>query len=1037
MRRRAGWLAGILATATGVGAATAPPQDAETVARFESKVRPVLVAKCIACHGASQASGGVRLDTPAGAKAAAARIPGVLTHVGAVRMPPSGKLPESDVVALSDWARAGAPLPRPVATGRVRPPLWSVQPVRRPAPPKVRAVGRVRNPIDRFVLARLEAKGLTLGPEADRRTLIRRASFDLTGLPPTESEIDAFLADRKPGAWERVVDRLLASPRYGETWGRHWLDLVRYCNSLDARGTGSEGDLTYAWRYRDWVVDAFNADMPYGEFLLDQVAGDLVPAPDGDLNVRGTIATGFLAIGNWGNGDADKDKILTDIADDQVDTVGKAFLGLTIGCARCHDHKFDPIATADYYSLAGVFFSTHILPKLTPKGAGEIILRVPLETKADVKLRAALAKEEADLQAWRTQLRARIAESMAPRTRAYLTAVRTGDSTGLEAWAVRRWREALGLVGHPLMTKPVRALGGNTGVDGVAGKGDNPSQVVNTNTEERRIATFTLPPRSVAMHPSPGNGVVAGWTSPVNGGATVRAMVVDADPACGNGVAWRIEHHGARGVRTLAEGTVGNAGKQEGIAVPETVAVTPGDRIELLILPAGEYSCDTTVVDLEVRLGDRRWNLSEDAVRNPGVNPVPDAYGNAATWRFSDPAGTPGATLPAAVRDAWAKGDDQAAAAAFLSAPADPEGPFHPAAAADLSEADRLEWEARARRVAALRTRVPATVAYANAAQEGGVPESPHAGVHDVAVHRRGRYDQLGEMVPRGVPSLLTGGAPIVAKQGSGRLELGTWLADPRNPLVPRVLANRLWQRHFGEGIVRTTSNFGALGERPTHPELLDWLASEFARAGGSIKKLHRLMLTSATWMQSSLETQPLARRVDPENRLLHRMHRQRLSAEALRDSLLSASGTLDTTAGGPAFREFETPRRSVYCMSIRSDRTGFLPLFDMADSTNGVERRTESLVAPQALYLMHADFVQDQAARLGERLRGLSGTDPERIDRAYRWLYGRPATLAERAFGAEFLRDARAVPAPNPQVRAWSRYAHVLLCANEFLYVD
>ncbi|MFY7951269.1 MAG: DUF1549 domain-containing protein, partial [Armatimonadaceae bacterium] len=581
-----------------------------------------------------------------------------VAHTGKIKMPPSGKMDRAAIDSLTLWAKAGAPMPSAVAKPAGKAPLWSLRPVVRPSLPKVKAGSRVRNPIDRFVVARLEAKGLEMAPEADRRTLIRRASIDLTGLPPTPAEVDAFVNDRQPGAWERVVDRLLASPRYGETWGRHWLDLVRYCDSLDARGVGSEGDIAFAWRYRDWVVNAFNSDMPYDAFLLQQVAGDLLPAADGGIDPASTVATGFLAIGNWGNGDADKDKILTDIADDQVDTIGKAFLGLTVGCARCHDHKFDPISTKDYYSLAGIFFSTHILPKLTPKGAGELILRVPLETKSQKQARAELAREESSLNQWMTEKRTAVALEMAPSVGKYLAALRGGDATGLQPWALRRWKEALGLAGYPLLEKPVRAFMGNQGVDGFTAARDVPSQLVNSGTEARQILTFRLPAKSVSVHPSPTNGVAAGWVSPVSGVVAVDAKLADGDPACGNGVEWQVNLRGGSGLRTLAKGEIPNAGSAS-VDLPElkSVPVVPGDQIELLILPKGEYSCDTTQIDLTVRQpGGKRWNLTEDAVARPGINPVPDQFGNPAVWRYSDPAGIPGGLLPEPVRTAFANG---------------------------------------------------------------------------------------------------------------------------------------------------------------------------------------------------------------------------------------------------------------------------------------------------------------------------------------------------------------------------------------------
>ena len=339
----------------------------------------------------------------------------------------------------------------------------------------------------------------------------------------------------------------------------------------------------------------------------------------------------------------------------------------------------------------------------------------------------------------------------------------------------------------------------------------------------------------------------------------------------------------------------------------------------------------------------------------------------------------------------------------------------------------------------------PPPLEYANGVEEGGVPESPHAGVHDVRVHLRGRYDRLAELVPRRFPTILAGDNQSPITSGSGRLELARWLANPSHPLTSRVIVNRIWQHHFGEGIVRTPSNFGFLGERPTNPELLDWLTSEFVRGGSSIKRLQKLIMLSATYQQSSKPSAD-ALRIDPDNRLFGRMNRRRLEAEEVRDSLLAASGKLDTTMGGPAVRDFKTPRRTVYVITVRSDRTGFGPLFDMADSTNLVDKRTISTVAPQALFLLNDSFAIEQARELGRRLLAEPALDEQaRIGRAYLLLFGRPALPQEVRIGQAFLAKARTSPvrkpeggaSPNVEESAWTAYSQILLSANEFMYVD
>ncbi len=690
---------------------------------FEKNVRPLLVERCFKCHGGEKTRGSLKLTSRQavlqGGDNGPAAVPGkpgdsllikAVHWSDTLKMPKDKPLSEKEIAVLTRWVEIGLPYPAGAAansggfhiTDEQRQ-FWAFRPVHVVPPPAVKNTAWPRSDLDRYILAALEAKGLKPAAPADKRTLLRRATFDLTGLPPTPEEIDAFLKDESPNAFEKVVDRLLASPAYGERWGRHWLDLARYTDSFDSRilTTGKEMDCQDAWRYRDWVIDAFNRDLPYDQFVRDQIAGDLLPGKDG-INRQGIIATGFLAIGNWGGGDADKDKLLTDIADDQVDVTSRTFLGLTVACARCHDHKFDPISQADYYGLAGIFFSTHILPDVGPKTNGPPMLRIPL---------------------------------------------------------------------------------------------------------------------------------------------------------------------------------------------------TP-----------------------------------------------------------------------------------------------------------------------------------PSATEFAEGAQEGGVPGSPHAGVHDVRIHLRGRYDHLGDLVPRRFPEVLAGKDQKPITEGSGRLQLAEWLTRPDNPLTARVMVNRIWQHHFGEGVVATPSNFGKLGGRPSHPELLDYLADRFVKSGWSIKAMHRLMMLSATYRQSCENEKS---NLDPENRLLYHMNRRRLEAEGVRDSLLAVAGRLDDTEGGPGVRDFKVPRRTVYLMTVRSDRSGFGPLFDQADSTALVDRRTVSTVAPQALFVMNHPFVLEQAKALAKRIADGGKDERTKIQRAYVLLYGRPPVDEEVKIGLGF------VARGGGTAKAWEEYCQVLLCANEFIYVD
>jgi len=771
----------LLATCPWLPAAS--PTDA--LESFERHVRPVLVERCWRCHAGDAAEGGLRLDSRAallaGGASGPALVPGdpaasailrAVRYRDEPRMPPDGRLPAGEVAALEAWVAAGAVMPegplggdalvtppRPWAPTPSQQQWWAFQPIADPAPPEV-ATSWPQDDLDRFVWAGLAAQGLGPAPEADRSVWLRRVTFDLTGLPPTPAEIDAFLADDSAGAWATVVDRLLASPAHGERFARHWLDVVRYADYHDGDPAARNAvcEPLEAWRYRDWVVKAFQEDLPFDRFITHQICGDLLQAPDGaEVHPDGLVATTFLVNGAWDRGDADKEKLVSDMVDDQIDTVGKAFLGLTLGCARCHDHKFDPVSQADYYGLAGIFYSTRMLAELGTKG-GEITL----------------------------QRRPLVAPAVAER--------------------IQRQRA---LVTH---------------LD-----------------------------------------------------ATLAALDRGGAPA----------------------------------ADPERLAV------------ASERS--------------------------------------------------------------------------------------------------------------ALVAAVPAEPPQALAVSEGGVPGGLFPGIQDVPIHVRGSYAKLGPTVPRRMPVFLAGADQPPISAGSGRRELAAWLTASTNPLTPRVIVNRVWQWHFGRGLVPTASNLGLLSEPPSHPALLDWLASRFVADGWSLRKLHRRIVLSATYRQSGRAT-AAARAADPDNRLLGRHDARRLEAEALRDAMLAVAGTLDMTAGGPAVAAMTVPRRSLYVQTARWDRATFASLFDAANPDAVVERRDLSTVAPQALFLLNNPFMEGVAGALAARLArdvpdGSSEATARRIEHAWRLLFGRLPRPEELALAGELVATGGG--------SGWTDLAHVLLTSNEFAHVD
>lgn len=1115
---------------------TAPPPApiaAEDLEFFEKKIRPVLIEHCLQCHGPDQQKGGLRLDSAAATAKGGDGGPVILKDdpdasplaraVGYLdpnlQMPPSGKLPDSVVEDLREWVRRGAPDSRtgePTETPSAESAIdfktarqfWSFQPIGDPEPLQVQNSEWVRNPIDAFLLAEMEKAGIEPSPPASKRTWLRRVTFDLTGLPPTPAEVEDYLADESPEAEARVVERLLSSPHYGERWGRHWLDVVRYTDSFDSRAT-AEQDVTESWKYRDWVVRSFNEDKPINRFFMEQIAGDLLPSPDRaeGFNRDGVIATGMLAIGNWPGGDADKEKMVTDIVDDQIDVISRGMMGLTVACARCHDHKFDPISTRDYYGLAGIFFSSHILPSPGRKTDGSSVLKIPLlapeeleKRKADeARLAEVRARKEALLEAGRREKAAASLSGVAARLDAAAEFRGLSDNGGRPSLAglaeakgippadLFRWLGFLGFEKRRLFSKEVRDLHGVPGLVALLGERPDASATVNRADENAKYLSISQPPRSLAVHPSPVHPVIVGWRAPGEGVYRIEGGVSDADANGGDGVAWSLEVEPASGGkgRSLGSGDQPNGQSRpfESLAGAESldaVALDGGDMVLLSILPKTSHGWDTTVIDLrisEVGKPDRMWKAAEDFLNSdPLANPAADREGRSEAWWIMEPAergevaaaGSAllaewkkeigervlGAAADPDVKDwvsrASARIQERLEALAVLDATAqasstDPlaavqremisaKGPFSISfTPEDLGPAAHVEWTRLTEEEASLEPATQKPLEFANGIQEGGVPETPYAGVQDVRVHIRGHHSRLGEVVPRGFPVVLAGGSQPGIRAGSGRLELARWVTSETHPLTARVFVNRIWRHHFGEGIVRTPGDFGRQGEPPTHPELLDWLGREFIRSGWSVKSMHRLMVLSSAYRQAS-ESTPALFDKDGDNRLFARMNRRRLEAESIRDSLLFVSGRLDPALGGPPFIDLAVNRRTLYFKTVRSDRTSFNMLFDAADPTAIVDERNEATVAPQALFLLNHPFALDAAKSLADRILGDDGlkTDADRISALYETLYARPVTDREREIGLE----AVSVGGSDPK-ELWTAYCQVLLCANEFIYID
>jgi Protein of unknown function (DUF1553)/Protein of unknown function (DUF1549) len=742
------------------------------------------------------------------------------------------------------------------------------------------------SPIDALILAKLGEKGLKPARPASKSVLIRRATLDLTGLPPTEAEIEAFKADKSPDAFAKVVDRLLASPRYGEKWGRHWLDVARYA---DSTGADEDHRYPYAWRYRDYVISAFNRDLPYNQFVMEQIAGDLMPSPDGkEVNVEGITATGFLSIGPRLIAEQDKPKMLYDFIDEQIDTTTRGILGLTVACARCHDHKFDPIATADYYSLAAIFANTKSFSKIGTGGVSDIYY-APL-APADVVLR------------WNEQ-QAKLANM-----RRRINAVLDAETETRQA--------------------PLRP----------------------------RIAEYMMATR----HPEKAAGldpvVLARWT---------KFLTPDKDPN-----------------PLLTRWHKATAENEQEVAL------------------AYQHDFDVQFQDWSART--EKWNqllaAATDGTALPARPPLKDADIMFLRAVMMDKANGPLA-LPD-VEMAKLYPDATKLKIAYMRARLDDvtkEGPQEPPMACAVTE---------------------------------GKPVAQHVLI-------RGNTAALGEPVTRRFPTVLAGDDQPELPPGSGRLEFAQWLASPKNPLTARVFVNRVWQWHFGEGLVRTPSNWGLVGEKPSHPELLDYLAARFIEDGWSVKKLHRRIMLSAAYQMSS-DISAEAAEQDPGNRLLSHFSRRRLDVEEVRDSMLALDGSIDLTMGGTLQTGFGTDgensagrlsidpstskRRTVYLPLRRSNLPSLLNLFDFGDATTTCEGRSVTNTAPQALFMMNSKFVDERAAALATQLGG-------KVDLLYQRILDRLPTAAERD-------DALGYIAKVGE-RGWLSMARILLSSNEFIYVD
>ncbi|HET6880715.1 MAG TPA: DUF1553 domain-containing protein [Pirellulales bacterium] len=980
---------------------------------FNERVAPLLARNCLGCHNPSDKKGGLDLTRAeglaAGGDSGPVMVPGdapaslLWQRVESDEMPPPRKPPAASPQltaaakeTLKTWIAAGAPWSGgPIdwlsytTDSRAGVDWWSLRPILAPPVPAPKQADGDLLPIDAFILARLEAAGLSPSPPADRRTLIRRLYFDLVGLPPSPDEVEAFIADTSPRAYEELVDRLLASPHYGERWARHWLDVARYAES---QGFERDRLRPNSWQYRDWVVAALNDDLPYDEFIRWQLAGDVFEPDD----PRALIATGFLVAGPWDEvgqtqqSEAMKAVVRQDELEDLVTATCQTFLGLTVNCARCHDHKFDPVSQLDYYRVAAALSGVHHGERPTLK---------PGKSPASDELRATLEANEASL-------RARLETLDAP-VRERVLAQRRPAKVDMPV-PIARWE--FDVDGHDELGTVDAELHGAARVENgrlVLPGGDG---FAATAPLDRTLVAKTLEAWvQLADLDQRGGGVIGIQTFD---GAKFDSIV-----------------YGEREPRRWVAGSNFFVRTQDVGGAAETEAA------ERLIHVAVTYGSDNTIT---VYRNGLVYGRSYQAA---GIEKFESGKAQVVFGlRHAPPAANKllvGAIERAALYDRALTAEEVAAAAGLQPTQISEDELWAALTPRERSERRQLAFELS--RLEIRRRLLAGGPAYAV------VPSEPKA----THLLKRGDTRQPAEIVAAGgVAAVAAGkadfGLPPDAPEGERRKKLAEWITSPDNPLTARVIVNRLWQYHFGVGLVETPNDFGFNGGRPSHADLLDWLAAELIRQKWSLKAVHRQMVLSAAYRRSAT-FQAEAAKVDAANRLLWRKSPLRLEAEVLRDAILSVAGQLNPTLGGPGYRDFRTftnnsqfyevhdvegftfQRRSLYRTVIRSGTSPLLDVFDCPDPSTIAPARAVTTTPLQALALLNDAFVLRMADRFADRLQADSESDiAAQVGNAYRLALARPARPDESAAAQTFVAE-----------HGLSSFCRVLFNSNEFLYVD
>ena len=951
---------------------------------FDREIRPLLQERCVECHGPKKVKANLRLDAKphalkggesgpafvAGDPAKSLLFDRITTQDEDKKMPPKGEpLTSAQTEKVRQWIAEGAVWPENAADQAARrdPRLdhWSVQPLRKD-------FGTAKS-VDDFVSARLKVAGLRMSPEADRRTLIRRLSFDLHGLPPSPERVEAFVRDDSPDAYAKLVDELLASPRYGERWARHWLDIAHYA---DTHGFERDQLRPNAWRYRDYVVASLNADKPYDRFIREQIAGDVLTPADPEA----IVATGFLAAGPWDfvgqvetKSDMLKRAARAGDLDDMVTQVVTSTMAVTMNCARCHDHKLDPITQREYYGLWAIF-------------AG--VKRA--DRHVDPKEQAAYDREKASVEKRLSELRSDIARLSGE---GFALASLLPEGTGIDRSNGELTKK------EPSYLKDLRAnvFQKVTKAPGVLGV-FLPDGKADIRVDERTLLRG-LPKTSGHAWDTIANRPLKGQRSTKLDGVDYAAKGRTLLGLHANGgITFDLEK-----IRRLSGLREGRLTGVVGFGASETAAETKADL--------------TVFVDDQIKFQRLRLRKKETVALDI---PIPaDAR-----------------TLTLVATDG---GDGIGSDLLFIGDPKlEPTAKESQLSSADAERLKSLRAEAKAADAAVKQLKAPAMV-YA------AVPQKE---IPVIKVNRRGNPEDLGEEVTPTAFGWVKHAPPGLGgsdrPEGERRLALAEWITHPDNPLTRRTIVNRLWHHHFGQGIVTTPSDFGLGGDRPSHPELLDWLATEFQRNGWRLKPVHRLIVMSATYRQASLAQDPKAAGLDSSNRLLWRQNPRRLDAESLRDSVLAVSGKLDLTMGGPGFKDFdyveayapiynyvspdkpELWRRSIYRFVVRTTPHTFMAALDCPDPANLTPARNRTTTATQALALSNNEFMLRQARHLATRVENEGGPGAAGVDRTFALAFQRAPTASERQAAVSLVNE-----------QGLFALCRALLNANEFAYLD